>query len=154
MDIDYTEAALGMVRAVFEQMQALARCGIPALHPAAPHGMIHTSIPPLKREQRESQSAFLLMKKYSHRYFFSPLKSLCVLCEMPVSCIPSGNLKPLFFKISVHRSRCRELMYMEVNKSIALKNPPSQVKMLQRAQRRNGITALPEARVIFFQNLL
>lgn len=33
-------------------------------------------------------------------------------------------------------------------------NSPSQVKVLQRAPRRNGITALPEERVIFFQNLL
>jgi len=56
-------------------MQALARFGLPILHPTAPHGMIYTSIPHKKKmEQWESLSAFLLMKKTPAPLFsFSPL---------------------------------------------------------------------------------
>lgn len=74
-------------------------------------------------EQWESPSAFN-EKIPATLLSFSPLKSLRVLREMPVSCIPSDNYKPLFFKISGYRSRCRELIYMEINKSIALETHP------------------------------
>jgi len=39
-------------------MQALARFGLPILHPTAPHGMIYTSIPH-KKKKWNSGKAYL-----------------------------------------------------------------------------------------------
>lgn len=133
--------------------------GVGFLHCTPQHPMewyIHTSISHKKKNGTVGKPIclFFLMKKISAPLFsFSPLKSLCVLHEMPVSCIPLDNYTPVFFKVSVYRSRCGEPTYMEINKSIALKTHFPKWKCYK--EHKGGMeSALPEERVIFFQNFL
>lgn len=103
----------------------LARFKFPMPHSTAPHGIQASNL----HNKRNCGTAFLLNKKIFAPlfFFFSIKKSLVyVLYEMPVSCSPL-DYKPLFFKISVYRSRRRELMCMEKTQ---LWNPFSQMETL------------------------
>lgn len=91
-------------------------------------------------------------------FFFSIKRSLgCVLNEMQVSCIPLDNYEPLFFKISVFRSRHREANVYGNKQKRSSGNSPSQMKMLQRdstgkKSKAWSCMALLGEKVIFTQN--
>lgn len=125
-----------------------------ALH-STPWNDTYIPLSPTKKwNSGKAHLPFFLMKKITAPlFYFSPLKSLCVLHKMPVSCIPLDNYTPLFFKVSVYRSRCGEPTYMEINKSIALETHFPKWKCYKEHKGRME-SALPEERVIFFQNLL